>query len=43
LLAATPSIAERKAELVSVRAEDFTYDEVPDEIPAATVLSEGMK
>lgn len=39
LLAATPSIAERKAELVSVRAEDFTYDEVPDEL-AGTDLTE---
>ncbi len=31
LLAATPSIAERKTELVSVRAEDFTFDEITDE------------
>lgn len=42
LLAATPSIAERKAELVSVRAEDFTYDEVPEE-PAGSVLTEEKK
>ncbi|MFJ4171432.1 dipeptide/oligopeptide/nickel ABC transporter permease/ATP-binding protein [Paenarthrobacter sp. NPDC089714] len=31
LLAATPSIAERKAELITVRATDFTMDEVVDE------------
>jgi peptide/nickel transport system permease protein len=33
LLAATPSIAERKTELVAVRAEDFTYDEVAEDAP----------
>jgi peptide/nickel transport system permease protein len=37
LLAATPSIAERKAELVAVRAEDFTFDEVAEQPrPTAT-------
>lgn len=40
LLAATPSIAERKAELVSVRAEEFTYDEVPEDA-AGSVPTEG--
>jgi peptide/nickel transport system permease protein len=33
LLAATPSIAERKTELVAVRAEDFTFDEITDDAP----------
>lgn len=34
LLAATPSIAERKAELVTVSAKDFALDEVFDDDPA---------
>ncbi|WP_082697711.1 dipeptide/oligopeptide/nickel ABC transporter permease/ATP-binding protein [Arthrobacter sp. EpRS71] len=34
LLAATPSIAERKAELVTVTAKDFALDEVFDDDPA---------
>jgi ABC-type dipeptide/oligopeptide/nickel transport system ATPase component len=35
LLAATPSIAERKAELVTVKATDFEMDEIYDDEPAA--------
>ncbi|SEI97355.1 ABC-type dipeptide/oligopeptide/nickel transport system, ATPase component [Arthrobacter sp. yr096] len=34
LLAATPSIAERKAELVTISAKDFALDEVFDDDPA---------
>ncbi|WP_159698663.1 dipeptide/oligopeptide/nickel ABC transporter permease/ATP-binding protein [Arthrobacter sp. 18067] len=34
LLAATPSIAERKAELVTVSAKDFALDEIYDDEPA---------